>query len=150
MKPSMEANFRFDRSETEVAAFSTASTKGDWARRGLASLSLTALMGLGATSSALAQGDAAAPGGVSPWLGQAFLFGSFGLIFYFLIVRPGQKRQKAAADMLGSLKSGDKVVTTGGLIGTITDLRDDRVVLKIANDVKAEFTKASVTGKIEG
>ncbi len=82
-------------------------------------------------------------------MGQALLFGSFGLIFYFLILRPGQKRQRETANMLGSLKSGDKVVTNGGLIGTIAELRDDRVVLKVANDVKVEFTKASITGKTE-
>ena len=105
-------------------------------------------LGLGWATPVLAQ-DGGPVGGVSPWLGQAFLFGSFGLIFYFLIVRPGQKRQKETANMLGSLKSGDKVVTTGGMIGTITDLREDRVVLKIANDVKAEFTKASITGKAD-
>jgi len=150
MKSSMEANSRFDRNEAEARDYIGLGPAGDKIRRGLVSLSLCAFIGLGASSSALAQGDAAAPGGISPWLGQAFLFGSFGLIFYFLIVRPGQKRQKATADMLGALKSGDKVLTNGGLIGTITDLREDRVVLKIASDVKAEFTKASITGKIEG
>ena len=105
------------------------------------------LLLLTSVGSASAQGGGGAP--VSPWMSQLFLFGSFGLIFYFLILRPQQRRQRAMREMLDSLKSGDRVVTSGGMIGTITDLKEDRVTLKIANDVKADFTKASITAKVE-
>jgi preprotein translocase subunit YajC len=87
----------------------------------------------------------AAGGGMS-WLGAAvpfiFIFG----IFYFLLILPQQRRQKKWASMLEGLKTGDKVVTSGGLRGTIIALKDDSVHLRVPPDnLRLEVTKASVT-----
>ena len=66
------------------------------------------------------------------------------LILYLLLIRPQQQRQKKLNEMLKSLKKGDRVVTTGGIIGTVVGLDDVKTVLKIADDVRVEFTKSAV------
>lgn len=66
------------------------------------------------------------------------------VIFYFLLIRPQQKRNKQRNLMLASLKRGDKIVTIGGLHGTITDLTDDTVTLRIAHNVNVTFDRAAV------
>jgi len=64
---------------------------------------------------------------------------------YFLMVVPNQKKQKAWAEMLGKLKSGDKVTTNGGIRGTIVSVKDDVLVLKVAPDnVKMEIVKSAI------
>jgi preprotein translocase subunit YajC len=79
------------------------------------------------------------------WLSVAPLIFIFG-IFYFLLILPQQKRQKKWTAMLDALKTGDKVVTSGGLRGTIMALKDDSVHLRVPpNNLVLEVTKASVT-----
>jgi len=64
---------------------------------------------------------------------------------YFLMVVPNQKKQKAWAEMLGKLKTGDKVTTNGGIRGTIVSVKDDVLVLKVAPDnVKMEIVKSAI------
>ena len=66
-------------------------------------------------------------------------------IFYFLLIMPQQRRQKKWQQMLGELKTGDKVVTTGGLRGTIVALKDDSLHLRVPPDnLRLEVTRASV------
>jgi preprotein translocase subunit YajC len=85
-----------------------------------------------------------AAGGMG-WLSVAPLVFIFG-IFYFLLILPQQRRQKKWTAMLDSLKTGDKVTTSGGLRGTIMALKDDSVHLRVPpNNVLLEVTKASVT-----
>jgi preprotein translocase subunit YajC len=67
-------------------------------------------------------------------------------IFYFLLIAPMRKRQKQQEQMLTELKTGDRVVTAGGIYGTIVGIKDDRLTLRIADQVKIEITKASVSG----
>ena len=67
-------------------------------------------------------------------------------IFYFVILAPMRKRQKKVAEFQGSLKSGDRVVTTSGLYGTIAKVGDASVKLQIAEKINVEVTKASVAG----
>ena len=67
------------------------------------------------------------------------------LILYFLLIRPQQQKQKKLDQMLKELKKGDRVVTSGGIIGTVVGLDDGKAVLKIADDVKVEFTKGAIT-----
>lgn len=69
-------------------------------------------------------------------------------IFYFLIIRPQQKRQKERNNMLNSLQKGDHVITIGGLHGTIVDLTEDRVTLKVADNVRLVFERAAVNGVV--
>jgi preprotein translocase subunit YajC len=85
-----------------------------------------------------------AGGGLS-WIGFAPLILIFG-IFYFLLIMPQQRRQKKWQQMLSELKTGDKVVTSGGLRGTIVALRDDYVHLRVPPDnLRLEVSRASVT-----
>jgi preprotein translocase subunit YajC len=73
------------------------------------------------------------------------------VIFYLLLIRPQQKRQKEHQKLLAGLKKGDKVVTNSGLFGVISSLNDEKniVVLKVAEDVKMEFLKSSIAGKVD-
>jgi preprotein translocase subunit YajC len=84
-------------------------------------------------------------GGSAGLLGFAPLIFIFA-IFYFLLIMPQQRRQKKWQQMLGELKTGDKVVTTGGLRGTIIALKDDSVHLRVPPDnLRLEVTRASVS-----
>ncbi len=66
-------------------------------------------------------------------------------IFYFLIYRPMRKRQKNVEEMITSLKNGDRVITSGGVFGTVAGLRENSVVLKVADQVKIEVAKSAIT-----
>jgi preprotein translocase subunit YajC len=65
-------------------------------------------------------------------------------IFYFLLIRPQQKKQKLRTSMLNALKKGDKVTTVGGMHGTIAEIADDTVVIKVNDVTKLTFDRASV------
>jgi preprotein translocase subunit YajC len=69
-------------------------------------------------------------------------------IFYFLLIRPQQKRQKETQKMIGALKNGDKVVTSAGMYGTIAGIKDDVIIVKIADNVKVEMLKSAVSGVV--
>ena len=67
-------------------------------------------------------------------------------IFYFLLIRPQQKKQKELQEIIKNLKKGDRVVTSGGIIGTVHTLQDDYVVLKVGDgDTKIEMLRSCVT-----
>ena len=66
------------------------------------------------------------------------------VIFYVLLILPAQRRQKKTQEMLGALKNGDKVVTNGGLFGTIVGLEGDAVQLRIADQVKVKVLRSAV------
>jgi preprotein translocase subunit YajC len=83
-------------------------------------------------------------GGSAGWLGFAPLIFIFA-IFYFLLIMPQQRRQKKWQAMLNELKTGDKVVTTGGLRGTIVALKDDYLHLRVPPDnLRIEVSRGSV------
>jgi preprotein translocase subunit YajC len=65
-------------------------------------------------------------------------------IVYFMIIRPQQKKQKETEAMRSSIKKGDRVLTTGGLYGTVVGERDGVVVLKVADEVKIEFAREAI------
>jgi preprotein translocase subunit YajC len=66
-------------------------------------------------------------------------------IFYFLLILPQQRKQKKWQAMLGELKTGDRVVTSGGLRGAIMSIKDDAIILRVAPDnLKLEVTRASI------
>jgi len=73
------------------------------------------------------------------------------LVFYLLLILPQQKKQKAHQAMLNSLSKGDRVVTVGGLYGTIVGMKDGNsiVVLKIADNIKVEVSKSSIAGLVK-
>lgn len=71
------------------------------------------------------------------------------VIFYFLLIRPQQKRQKATQKMIDAVKKGDRVVTSSGLYGTVAGIKENIIILKIAENTKVEMLKSSVSGVIE-
>jgi preprotein translocase subunit YajC len=71
-------------------------------------------------------------------------------IFYFLLIRPQQKRNKQHRELLGNLKKGDQVMTSGGIFGRITGINDQTVVLEIAPEVRIKISRASVGGLATG
>ena len=89
----------------------------------------------------------AANGQPSPVFVQPLIFLSIGLIFYFIVFLPNKKRQKALQDMLNNLKNGDKVITSGGIFGVVAGIKDDRIQLKIADQVKIEISKSAIVSK---
>jgi preprotein translocase subunit YajC len=66
-------------------------------------------------------------------------------IFYFMILRPQQKRQKERQKMLESVKKGDKVVTAGGMHGTVAGLDDKTLLLQVGDNIKLKFDRSAVT-----
>ncbi|MDB6168894.1 MAG: preprotein translocase, YajC subunit [Verrucomicrobia bacterium] len=95
----------------------------------------------------------AAPGGSGGLMGGGGMIIFYGLLFvamYFLMIAPQRKKQKELEKMIASLGTGDEIVTTGGIYGTITNVKDDRFVVRIADNTKIEIGKAfigTVVGK---
>ena len=86
---------------------------------------------------------AAAPAGGG--LGMMLPILLFIPLLYLLMIRPQQKRQKQWQQMLGSIKSGDRVTTSGGIRGTILSIKDDAVIIRVAPDnLKLEVAKSSI------
>ncbi|OGR75500.1 MAG: preprotein translocase subunit YajC [Elusimicrobia bacterium GWC2_64_44] len=75
---------------------------------------------------------------------QLVPFIAVAIIFYFLLIRPQQKQLKETKQMLEALKAGDKVVTRGGMIGVITAVKGEEVEVRIAEGVKALFTRSAI------
>lgn len=67
------------------------------------------------------------------------------LIFYFLIIRPQKKRDKEAKAMIDAMKKGDRVVTIGGIHGTIVAVREQTVVVKVDDSARIEFSKSAIS-----
>ncbi len=90
-----------------------------------------------------AAGATGAAGGASQW-GILIVMPLIILVFYFLVMRPQNKKQKEAKKMLESIRKGDRVVTIGGLRGTVVTVKDDVVVLKVDENTKLEYSKNAV------
>ncbi len=72
----------------------------------------------------------------------------FGAIFYFLIIRPQKKREREHRKLIQSLKRGDRVVTAGGIYGTIDKIDDDTVILSLEEGAKVRIAKSSIVEKV--
>ena len=66
------------------------------------------------------------------------------MIFYFLIIRPQQKREKERRDMLLNLKEGDDVITVGGIYGKILNLKDDAITLDVGDKIRIKVTRSAI------
>ncbi len=71
--------------------------------------------------------------------------GAIFFVFYFFIIRPQTKRQKEIQTKVSEMKKGDKVLTSGGMMGIVSSIDDDSVLLEIDNGVKARFQKSAIT-----
>ena len=80
-----------------------------------------------------------------PWM-QFLPFIAIGLFFYFILLRPQQAEQRRRKELLNQLKKNDKVVTTGGMIGTIADISSDgsRVTLKVDDNTRIKFLRSAI------
>ncbi len=72
------------------------------------------------------------------------------VVFYFLLIRPQQKRAKQQKTFMENLKKGDKVITSGGMCGTITGITDNLVTLEIAEKVRVRVVKSSIVDYVKG
>lgn len=95
---------------------------------------------------AMGGGGAGGAGGQGGGFGAFLPLIAMFAIFYFLLIRPQQKKAKAHKQLLASLKKGDKVVSSGGLHGVITGLTDDTVTMEIAPKVRVKVSRGSVSG----
>lgn len=72
---------------------------------------------------------------------------AFAAIFYFLLIRPQRRRQKEHRDLVGSLKRGDRVVTAGGIFGTIEDMSEDSITITV-EEGKLRLSRGSIVDKV--
>jgi preprotein translocase subunit YajC len=87
---------------------------------------------------------AAASGGSGNLLTMIAPFVLMFAVFYFLLIRPQQRKQKQRGSMLNQLKKGDKIVTIGGMHGTILEISDDIVVLRVNDTTKITFDRSAI------
>ncbi|HLT14425.1 MAG TPA: preprotein translocase subunit YajC [Marinobacter sp.] len=107
------------------------------------------IAGLLSLMPAFAMAEGAAPGGQGMGvMGQVIFFAGFILIFYFLIWRPQSKRAKEHKNLMSGLNKGDEVVTSGGVVGRITKVTDDFIVLEVADNTEIKVQKIAVAGAL--
>jgi len=104
----------------------------------------------------LAQTTTTGPAGQQPpgGLMQSFLmlFLPMGLIYYFLIIRPQSAEKKKRADLLAGIKKNDRVCTIGGIYGTVVNVKDDEITLKVdeSSNTKITFTRSAIARILRG
>jgi len=75
---------------------------------------------------------------------------AIGLVFYFIVIAPANKQRKKTQEMLSSVKKGDRVLTSGGIYGTVQAVEVEVVYLKIAENVKVKVTRSAISGIVTG
>ena len=88
-------------------------------------------------------------GGGTQLITMLVTFGLIIVVFYFLVIRPQNKKQRDAKKMLENIRRGDRVVTIGGLHGFVDSVKDDGVILKVDDNVKIKFSKSAVSQVLE-
>ncbi len=87
-------------------------------------------------------------GGGGSFISTIIMFGAIFLIFYFMIIRPQQKRAKERDKMLKNIQKGDKVVTSGGLHGVIAGLDEKTVLLQVGDNIKLKYERSAISSII--
>jgi preprotein translocase subunit YajC len=89
--------------------------------------------------------QSADPNAVSPFMQYAPLV-FFGVIFYFLLIRPNSREKKKRQELLGAIKKNDRAITIGGIMGTVVSVKDDEVTLKVdeSSNTKITFLKSAI------
>jgi preprotein translocase subunit YajC len=93
----------------------------------------------GTTGGAGGQGSGGSP------MSLIFMIIAIFAVMYFLMIRPQQRQKKQHQDLLSNLSKGDKVITIGGIHGTVTGIKGDTVIVKIADNVKVEVNRSSIS-----
>jgi preprotein translocase subunit YajC len=83
-------------------------------------------------------------GGGGSMISTLIMFGAIFAIFYFMIIRPQQKRAKEREKMLSEVKKGDKIVTSGGIHGTVAGLDEKTVLIDVGNNVKIKMERSAI------
>ena len=89
-------------------------------------------------------------GGSGAFLVQILPIAAIFLVFYFIVIAPGNKQRRKTQEMLSALKKGDRVVTQGGIYGTVQGVEPEVVYLKIAENVKVKVARSAITSVITG
>ena len=97
----------------------------------------------------LAQAPAPAPSGAGSGLFSILPFIFIFVIMYYVVLRPQMRRQKDQARLVAALKTGDRVVTSSGIHGLISNVKDTTVIVKVADNVKIEMEKTAVTNVVK-
>jgi preprotein translocase subunit YajC len=87
-----------------------------------------------------------APGAAGAFLVNVLPIAAIGLVFYFLVIAPANKQRKQQQELLSSLKKGDRVLTSGGIYGTIQSVEGEVVYLKISENVKIRVARSAISG----
>ncbi len=88
-------------------------------------------------------------GGGTQLVTMLVTFGLIIVVFYFLVIRPQNRKQRDAKKMLENVRKGDRVVTIGGMHGSVESVKDDSVVLRVDDNVKLKFNKSAISQVIE-
>lgn len=97
---------------------------------------------------AMGQGGAASPGsagGLASFIPLVLMF----VIFYFLLIRPQQKKTKEHREMVAGIKKGDRIITSGGIHGQVTAVDDATLTVEISDKVRVKLNRANVAGMIQ-
>ena len=89
------------------------------------------------------QGGSGAGGG--SMVSTFVMFGAIFLIFYFMIIRPQQKRAKEREELLSSIEKGDKVITSGGVHGTVAGVEEKTILLQVTENVKLKIERSAIS-----
>jgi preprotein translocase subunit YajC len=87
-------------------------------------------------------------GGSGSLVSTIIMFGAIFLIFYFMIIRPQQKRAKERDKLLANIEKGDKIITSGGIHGTIAGIEEKTVLIQISDNVKLKFERSAISSVV--
>lgn len=104
---------------------------------------------IGAPESAGGAGATGTTAGAMPVWTYLIMFGLIIVVFYFLMIRPQNKKQKETKKMLESLRKGDRISTIGGMRGTVVSVKEDVVLLRVDDNTKIEFSKSAIAQVLE-
>jgi len=100
--------------------------------------------GLGIVAMAAPGGGGTAPAGGGGMLGMVGYMVIFFALFYFLMIRPQMRREKERKKMIETIKTGDRILFCGGMLGTVANVKDQLLAVKIADNVKIEVARGAV------